>query len=488
MQDKAATVNNIQEAAQAPSALSQVQERFSLLNISAEIRIIDNQEVASVLAGKKNDISLYKRPEGQLVMKRYIETLPIATKPKEVIDQFLVHPKTHTYDEIAFSPLKTPSTTLNYWRGPTVTPAPGDWSVIRDFLYEVICDGDLALYHYLLRYIAHMLQHPEEKPSIAIVMLSRSGCGKGTFFQLLTNIWSKSAIEVSDINHVIGSFNAALEKNYVVMMDEAIFVGNKAAMERLKNMISEPTVRVEQKYQPSRTIESYHRFFAASNSEHFASIPIDDRRFVFIKVSARKQQDLIYFDMVHKAINDSVTIAAFVYDLFAMDLTHFQVRQRPITSEHLNQRIQSLDGFERYWLEVLETGKFRTKPMGIYSSSDTSWEDSIFISTQTIIDSYSHYDKNANRYEPLQTQKVAATLQKICPSAKSDRITNTSGKQERGYQLPVISVARIEFESAIKTQICWNNQTQENTEPDYEEEFDHDLLYDAMRENASETI
>lgn len=145
-------------------------------------------------------------------MKRYIETLAIASKPKEIIEQFLVDPKTHTYDEIAFSPLKTPSTTLNYWRGPTVTPTPGDWSIIRDFLYGVICDEDLTLYHYLLRYIAHMLQHPEEKPSIAIVMLSRSGCGKGTFFQLLANIWSKSAIEVSDINHVIGSFNAALEK------------------------------------------------------------------------------------------------------------------------------------------------------------------------------------------------------------------------------------------------------------------------------------
>ena len=470
------------------SALAHVQEHFSLLNIAAEIRIVDNKEISDVLAGKKNDMSLYKRPEGQLVMKRHIETLPIATKPKEIIEQFLIDPKTHTYDEIAFSPLKTPSTTLNYWRGPTVTPTPGDWSVIRDFLYQVICNEDLNLYHYLLRYIAHMLQHPEEKPSIAIVLLSGSGCGKGTFFQLLSAIWSKSALEVSDINQVIGTFNAALEKNYVVMMDEAIFVGNKAAMERLKNMISEPTVRVEQKYQPSRTIESFHRFFAASNSEHFANIPIDDRRFVFIKVSDRKQQDLMYFDMVHKAINDSSTIAAFVYDLFELDLIHFQVRQRPITHEHISQRIQSLDGFERFWLEVLETGKFRTKPMGVYSSSETDWDDSIFVSTELITDCYSHYDKNASRYKPIQTQKIAKTLQKICPSAESKRLQNSLGKQERGYQLPSITLARTEFESAIKTQINWNGNVTEVIEPDYEEEPDPDLLRDYIREFASETI
>jgi hypothetical protein len=465
-----------------------VQQRFSLLNMSAEIRIIDNQEVSDVLAGKKNDISLYRRLEGQLVIKRYIETLPIATKPKEIFEKFLVDPSTHIYDEIAFSPLKTSPTTLNYWRGPTVTPVPGDWSIIRNFLYKVICNEDLTLYHYLLRYIAHMLQHPEEKPSIAIVMLSRSGCGKGTFFQLLNAIWSKSTLEVSDINQVVGTFNAVLERHFCICLDEALFKGDKASMERFKSMISEPTIRVEQKYQPSRTIESYHRFFAASNSEHFANIPIDDRRFVFIKVSDSKQQDLIYFDMVHKAINDSVTIAAFVYDLFAMDLINFKVRQRPITHEHLNQRLQSLDGFERYWLEVLETGKIRTKPLGIYGSSDTDWEESIFISTQHILDSYSHYDKNASRYEPLQTQKVAATLQKICPSAKSDRIKNSSGKQERGYQLPSISLAKKEFESAIKTQINWNNKTPELAEPDYEEEPDPDLLYEAMREIANEAI
>ena len=478
-------MHNLESIASTTSALNFVQQRFSLINLSAEIRIVDNQEVADVLSGKKNDISLYKRLEGQLVMKRFIETLAIATKPKEIIEQFLVDPKTHTYDEIAFSPLKTPPTTLNYWRGPTITPSAGDWEIIKIFLYAVICDEDLSLYFYLIHYLAHMLQRPEEKPSIAIVMLSRSGCGKGTFFQLLNAIWSKSTLEVSDINQVVGTFNAALEKHFCICLDEALFKGDKASMERFKSMISEPTIRVEQKYQPSRTIESYHRFFAASNSDHFANIPIDDRRFVFIRVSNCRQQDLLYFDLIYKAINSPSIIAAFVYDLFAMDISNFNVRQRPITKEHLNQRIQSLEGFERFWLEVLETGKFRIK--STYGSIfDTDWEDPIFIGTQSIIDSYSYYDKNANRFEALQTQKISTSLTKICPSAKNDRITNTSGKQERGYQLPSIFISRKEFEQAIKTPIRWNNQNSIIVENLYADEIDHDLQYDAMREDASE--
>jgi hypothetical protein len=332
-----------------------------------------------------------------------------------------------------------------------------------------------------------MLQYPEEKPSIAIVMLSRSGCGKGSYFQLLNAIWSKSTLEVADINQVIGTFNAALEKHFCVCLDEALFKGDKASMERFKSMISEPTIRVEQKYQPSRTIDSFHRFFAASNSDHFANIPVDDRRFVFIKVSDRKQQDLLYFDMLHKAINDSLTVAAFVYDLFVIDLTNFQVRQRPITHEHLNQRLQSLDGFERFWLEVLETGKFRVKSSygSIYT---TDWEDPIFIGTQSILDSYSFYDKNASRYEPLQTQKISVALKKICPSAQNDRVKSPFGNQERGYQLPSISIAKAEFEKAIKTSIDWNNQKPVIEEDKYAEEPDPDLMYDAMRDSANEVI
>lgn len=36
--------------------LALVQQRFSLINLSADIRIVDNQEVNDVLAGLKSDV------------------------------------------------------------------------------------------------------------------------------------------------------------------------------------------------------------------------------------------------------------------------------------------------------------------------------------------------------------------------------------------------------------------------------------------------
>jgi len=437
--------------------LTLVQQRFSLINLSADIRIVDNQEVSDVLAGIKSDVSFYKKPDGQLLIERQLETLPFSTKPKEVIKQFMVSPNTHIYDATAFSPRSTPSTTLNFWVGHTVTPVPGDWSVIREFIFDVICDGDNGLFDYLIKYIAHMLQKPEEKPGIAIVMLSQEGCGKGSMFALLNAIWTRTTLEVSDVDHVVGTFNGVLERNYIVCLDEALFIGNKAGMERLKSLITEPTIHIEQKYQPARSIQSFHRFWAASNNDHFAHITQAERRLLFLRVSNKKKQDFDYFDTFYKAVSDSQVISALVHELNSMDITTFNVRQRPSTREHLNQRLQSLNGFERFWYEVLANGGYSFKEDGSLSSTKfISWTDCLFISTNTLQHAFQQYDKNASKYAAIQSREIANILNKICPSASQCR-SSINNKQERGYQLSTLQTARSDYENHIGSKLNWDH-------------------------------
>ena len=72
-----------------------------------------------------------------------------------------------------------------------------------------------------------MLQCPEHKPGVMLVLLGRQGTGKGLFFQILQRIWSRTSLLVSDIDQIVGRFNAALEHNYVIIMDEAMFSGDR---------------------------------------------------------------------------------------------------------------------------------------------------------------------------------------------------------------------------------------------------------------------
>ena len=437
------------------TALTALQNRFALLDLSGEIRVVSRHQVDEVMNGGSGEISFYKRNEGQILIARELENLPFATKPNDEFKMFLANPNTHVYKAVAFSPLKTPPTTLNYWVEPSIQAKKGDWFVLQEFLHTVICDNDVALFDYLIRYLAHMLQKPEDKPGIMIVLLSGQGTGKGTFYRLLERIWSRTTLQVSDIGEVVGQFNAALERNFVVCMDEALFHGDKKSLEKLKSLITEPKCRIEQKYQPSRTIDSYHRLFASSNHNHFAQVDKDDRRFLFIRVSSVHKQDQLYFDAVTEALEDDDVIAAMMYDLINLDLTGFKVRKRPITEEHLSQRLQSLTGFERFWFEVLQAGGFTMRWDGLLQRRGfTSWNHPIFIATESLIEAYKEYDKNATKYQPLQSQQLAIIIKTLCPTADSDRQTNL-GKQERGYQLPDLVTARVEFEKSLGTSIEW---------------------------------
>lgn len=428
------------------TALAAIQSRFALLDLSGELRIVDRYKIAQVMAGKAKEISFYRRPEGQILISRELENLPYPVNTKVEFTNFINNPGTHVYNEVAFSPLATSASTLNYWIDPSIMPFQGDWFVIQEFLHTVICNNNVKLNDYLIHYMAHMLQQPQQKPGIMIVLLSGQGEGKGTFFKILGRIWSRTTLQVCDINEVIGQFNAALERNYVVCMDEALFAGDKKSLDKLKSLVTEPRCRIEQKHQPSRSIDSYHRFFASSNHEHFAHVDKDDRRFLFVRLSSVHKQDQIYFDAVNDALDDDTVIAAMMHDLLNLDLTAFNIRKRPLTEEHLSQRLQSLGGFERYWYEVLQSGML---------DRFTEWDKPRFISTKYLIDHFKDYDKNAGRYNPIQQQHIASTLKLICPSAIQAR-KKIHNIQERGYELPDIKLARKEFETMLGTSVEWD--------------------------------
>jgi hypothetical protein len=433
-----------------------LQDRFAIIDLSAEIRVVDRHQIARALSGAhKGEVSFYKKADAELLMKRALERLAVPSKPSDVIRDFWVSPNTRQYEATAFSPLSTPPTTLNFWVGPTVHPAPGCWVLLRDYLLDVICDGNKEVYDYLIRYMAHMIQRPDEKPGVMVVLLGGQGTGKGVYFSLLRAIWRMTTLQVSDVDQVIGKFNAALERNFVVCMDEALFYGDRRAIDRLKSTVTEQFIQIEQKYQPSRSIESVHRFFASSNHAHFANVERDDRRFLFLRLSTARQQDTTYFSGVIAAINDPGTLNALAYYLQRKDIGEFNVRTKPKTDEQMNQKLRSLQGFERFWYEILTTADL----IGGSHCSDT-WTTDFFMPTMNLLNAYREFDKNAQRHQTLQESQVADNIRRICPSAKRRRETvgpNSLHTQEqrRGFRFPAIKTARDEFSTYLGCDLDW---------------------------------
>jgi hypothetical protein len=439
----------------APTALSCLQQTFCLIKLAGEIFVLETGQITpnSAIAGT-SELQFFRLGTARLLMLRYLETQPFTDKPSDVIDDFMVSPNTKVYDSIAFSPLPTPPMTLNLWRDCTINPIPGDWSFIRQYLLEVVCAGDMGAYRYLILFLAHMMQKPEDKPGIMIVMLGGQGIGKGGFFRLLSAIWQQTTLLVSDINHVLGQFNAQVELSYVLCMDEALFVGDKRTTDRFKSFVTEPSITIEQKYQPRRTITSYHRLFAASNHAHFAQVDTDDRRFVFLRVSESRKGDVAYWDQFHKAVADPAIMAAMVHDLKNYDISDFKPRMRPKTEAHSDQKVRSLSGFDRFWNEVLQVGMI---DYGDPIAGPLLLDGDTFISTQRLMGAWQSYERQGGyRFSAPQSRDMHAALARLCPSAKQNRKVDR-GCQQRGYNLPPLPLARAEFSDFLGGEVQWSD-------------------------------
>ena len=448
-------------------ALEIVQRDFAIAKLNGKFYGVELKQVECIRTGRsKEPLTLLDRRDTELGIRRLLEASAVASDPKKVIADFWSNPSTRVYVRVAFDPQDNEEGVLNLWCPSPIQPRAADWYRIYEFLHQIICNGDDSIFQYLYRFLAHALRHPSDKPGVVIVLLGGQGVGKGLFFKLLSRLWPTTSLMVSDVKQVVGGFNAALESKYVVLMDEAIFKGDKASTEHLKSMVTEEQIVVEEKYQPRRSVRSIHRFFAASNADHFSHVDRDDRRFLFLRVSSAKQGDFEYFERLVEAIEDMTVLGGFVDSLMRVNLSGFNVRQRPRTEEHAVQSFKSLSGFERFWFEVLLMCDLRgrDRPVSDYNGfSPEPWERPRFIPTTLLVSLFTDFDAAAQRYGAVQQSEIHRQLERLCPSSQACRRhygpSTGIGQQEqhRGFDLPDLETARKEFCEVLRVHVDWDN-------------------------------
>jgi hypothetical protein len=429
----------------APSGLLvALQQRYALVNMEGRIWVLDIEMLAARTGeGTARKLILSNRSDGNLLLQRLARVLAPDADPSFAILEFFVSPATACFDGVEFNPRGTSGNLLNLWVGPTIEAKAGTWPLIQAFLLDVICDGDRKSYDYLIRFIAHALQRPWEKPGILIILLGGQGTGKGTLGRILRLIWSATYLQVHNIDAVTGNFNASLERAFMVFMDEALFAGNRKASDSLKSVVTEPVIHINEKHQPARQTRSYHRFFATTNADHFKNTERDDRRDFALRLSEARKGDHEYWQALNSEI-DQGGVAAMVHDLLAMDLSGFNVRQKPDTKELLAQKLQSLDPTARWWHDCLSGGEV---------DADGNWTD--FVATEEAISGIVEL-AGGRLYKKPSPADVVQALLKLCPSAAKTQQQDKL-KRQRGLSLPPLQQARMEFEQYIGGAINWDS-------------------------------
>lgn len=421
--------------------LADLQDVYFLLDIGGALYLGNRAQLQErSKQGAARPLRVSNLATGQLKMRRYIRSRFAGVDAKALAAEFITHPGTTCYTQTEFNPRETSNGSLNLYAPPVIAPVAGDSTEIEAFLFYVICDDDPEAYDFLIKYLAHAIQKPWEKPGVMLVLIGGQGIGKGTFCEVLRQIWRATYLQVNDIKEVVGNFNASLERVLWVVMDEALFAGYRRETDRMKSLVTEPDLLICEKYQPARTIESYHRFVMTTNAIHAKHTEDDDRRDFVLRVSERHKGDAEYWSRLRSDLTPA-SLAAFVHKLQTADISNFNVRQVPITQEKAEQKLLSLAPTHSFWLQCLQDG----------APPDLEiWPE--FVSTQTLLEEILNHGGRTHK-KPI-ARDITQALMKVCPSAQlSQRRVN--GRKVRGLLLPSLEVARAEFSAWIGGTINW---------------------------------
>ncbi|PIE12062.1 MAG: hypothetical protein CSA72_02835 [Rhodobacterales bacterium] len=131
----------------------------------------------------------------------------------------------------------------------------------------------------LCAWIATLIGRPKVRMGYGVLLASeKQGVGKSTLGNVLAQLvgpWNVSHPSESDI---AGKYTGWLANKRLVQVEE-IYQGHSfATANRLKSLITEKHVRVEEKYQAAYEIENWAHFFATSNSMRPLKMAESERR------------------------------------------------------------------------------------------------------------------------------------------------------------------------------------------------------------------
>lgn len=255
-------------------------------------------------------------------------------------------------------PEKCPEGVYNLFTGWGVKPCPGEVAPYLEHLEKVVCSGNKQAFTYLTGWLAHLVQHPDEKPSVAIVLKAIPGTGKGSTVKPIMQMMGQYGVQINGAGQIAGKFNATMANKLLVFADE-VTVSNSREADKLKGIISEDTINLERKGIDPEPMPNFSRLIFASNSEQVLRASIRERRYLVLEPSAEKAQDKHYFDRLHNWINSGG--AAHLMDwLLKFDLSGFDPRRAPVTAGLIREILSNLPPAESYvYQELCSDAPFR---------------------------------------------------------------------------------------------------------------------------------
>jgi hypothetical protein len=269
-------------------------------------------------------------------------------------------------------------------------------SGLLNHIRTIWCHNNEEHYNFVMSWFAHILQKPHIKVGCLVCVKSKEGAGKGIVFDFMRSILgNRLYAQISDINELVGNYNSVLEGRLLINGDEVVWGGNIQHGNKLKGLITEPEVRITEKYRVAHNIKNTTAFCMSSNEDRCCSAREGDRRSFGLELDntwagrQKTPEHTAYFQNISGTKSSSQGTCpkkaeAFAKVLFEWDLSDFNPKNPPLTEFVSGQIMKNWHSVEKWWYRVLSTGtfaideKYKKKTSEVDNSGDfpkTIWHE-----------------------------------------------------------------------------------------------------------------
>ena len=275
----------------------QVREAFEHMHF----KVSETNSVAQV--DSDGEVSILKKEETKSGYPDLFYAEGAEAKP--FLKRWIQDTAARRYDKLDFlpPPKHCPDTVYNMWSGFGIEfthPMPAldtrenkeAVTLFKEHL-EILAPGHGG---YLEQFVAHIIQHPGDKPTRAHVFVSKQGAGKGQFKDAMqAMLGTRYATKTEGFKPLIQQFNASTVGKLVIFVDEVNKKEHMEAEDILKGLISETTRTVEQKFKDRREVTDFARYFLFTNRLDPIKMSEGDRRFAIFDCDESRISDAAYW-------------------------------------------------------------------------------------------------------------------------------------------------------------------------------------------------
>jgi len=270
--------------------------------------------------------------------------------------KWLIDPERQTFHSVGVYPhdVICPDGCLNLWTGYDAEKLPESTANIEPILKHIrtLCKEQIV-YDFLMNWFANMLQYPSSQ-SIMVILRSEEGAGKSLIVDFLTLIMGRHlCIEIQNAqDDLFGRFNGHLSGKVLLNINEAERKDLTPFIERLKTMITSPTITIEDKGQKKYVEDNKRHMLATVNPENPLPVKEGGRRFFYVEVSNELIGQTDYFTEMYNFIEKPENQRAFYQYLMARTVhKKLTVKDIPITEDMKSMYALNRDPVEEYCIE-----------------------------------------------------------------------------------------------------------------------------------------